>query len=153
MQSFSAIGVFCEDIREEQSGQHTLVGIFSDNVNIPELPLFMPKLAIYIRINLDPAISTRTITTKLKVPGGPELPMANLSNLIDKSTSQARENGMPYAGLLAKTVFSPFPVQAAGKIEAIVQIEGVEYICGALNVIVSAPVAAPEPSAPAPAAT
>jgi hypothetical protein len=42
-----AMGVFCDDIREEVQGMHSLVGIYPDNVNVPVVPRMMPKLGLY----------------------------------------------------------------------------------------------------------
>jgi hypothetical protein len=55
----SAVCIFCEDIREEKSGQDTIVGTLPDNLLINPPPpklqdakALMPKLGMYLRINL-----------------------------------------------------------------------------------------------------
>lgn len=42
----SLITLFAEDIREEKSGQVTLVGIFDDQLEVPSFPVHIPKLAL-----------------------------------------------------------------------------------------------------------
>ncbi|MCK4340815.1 MAG: hypothetical protein KAY37_03735 [Phycisphaerae bacterium] len=42
--------LLCEDVRQETNGQHTLVGVFSDVLHVPVLPLVFPRLAVFVRI-------------------------------------------------------------------------------------------------------
>jgi hypothetical protein len=137
MRPFPIIALFCEDIREEKSGQDTLVGILPDNLNIVNLPGMLSKLGIYIRIQLEHEDNPQTIKIRVKGPLSQHLEIGSLDHLIGQAKSQAQEKGFPFAGLVAKSIISPFPVQELGKIEAIVEIDGTEYICGALNIIQS----------------
>lgn len=41
----------CEDVRLEKNGQLTLVGVFSDVLQVPVLPLVFPRLAVLVRIS------------------------------------------------------------------------------------------------------
>jgi hypothetical protein len=55
--SFSAVPIFCEDIREEVSGLYTIVGALPDQMALPQRleglspPIIVPKLACLIRAN------------------------------------------------------------------------------------------------------
>jgi hypothetical protein len=133
---FSAIALFCEDIREEKSGQDTIVGILPDNINVRRLPAVLPKLAIYLRFHLNAASEFKIIRTRLRVPGADELPLAILDHgLLTEVRTNALSSGMPIAGLISRTMFAPFPVSVAGKFEVIADVEGTDHICGALNVV------------------
>ena len=135
MRPISIIGLFCEDIREEKSGQDTLVGVLPDNIGVKNLPGALAKLGIYIRIQLDRDTDHQTIRTRIKIPERPNIEFASLDHLISDAQTQAEANGMPFAGLIAKGIVAPFQISALGKIEAIVEIDGTEYVCGALNVV------------------
>jgi hypothetical protein len=134
---FLAIAIFCEDIREEKSGQETIVGIFPDNLNVSSVPGMLPKLGIYVRFHLNAAYEFRAIRTKLRVPGADDIPLGTWEEgLVAEVRENALSNGMPFAGLISKTLFAPFPVTAAGRLELVAEIDGADHICGALNVVV-----------------
>jgi hypothetical protein len=157
MRPFSFVGIFCEDIRDEVSGTHTIVGVLPDNINIGGLPGMLPKLGIYIRIQIDKDANPKTLKARMKVPGAGTFEVADFENLIASAKQQAEEKGTPFAGLIAKGSFTPLPISELGRIEAIVEIDGTEYICGVLNLIqpeaaieasaASAPPASPPASA------
>lgn len=41
----------CEDVRLESNGQQTIVGVFSDVIHVPVLPLVFPRLSVLVRVN------------------------------------------------------------------------------------------------------
>jgi hypothetical protein len=135
MRPFSFIGMFCEDIREEVSGTHTLIGILPDNINIGGVPGALPKLGVYIRIQLDKDSNPKTLKSRVKLPGGTIFEFADLQPLIATAKAQAEEKGTPFTGLVAKGTFTPLPIPELGRIEAIVEIDGTEHICGVLNLL------------------
>src|SRR6266516_7357334 len=132
---FSANALFCEDIREEKSGQYTIIGILPDSLNVQRVPAVLPKLGIYLRFHLNTASKFRTIKTRLRVPGGKDIPLAEVDQkLLAEVRTNALSGGMPFAGLVYKTLFSPFGVSAAGRLEVVAEINGADHICGALNI-------------------
>jgi hypothetical protein len=137
MRPFSCIGIFCDDIREEASGAHTLVGVLPDNVNIPGLPAVIPKLGVYIRIQLENDYTPTTLRARIRIPGGDTFEMADFTDLIGPTREQAEAANTPFAGLISKGTFSPLPIKQSGRIETIVEADGIEYICGVLNFVVS----------------
>lgn len=72
---------------------------------------------------------------RIKIPGMPNVEETDLTEFLDKSISQAKTAGMPFAGIQSKTIFTPFPINSPGKIEVIVEADGESYTCGALNMI------------------
>jgi hypothetical protein len=142
-----AIALFCEDIRAEQSGQDTLIGVLPDNMQIGQTPGFIPKLGIYVRILLATDSSAQNIILKMALPDNQEMILGNLEQLIEQARSAAISNKMPYIGLIAKAVMSPFHDLTAGKITVIAHVDGVDYICGALNLVsnISPPISTVSP--------
>jgi hypothetical protein len=136
IQSTSFVGLFCEDIREEKSGQDTIVGVLPDNFAVPSTPVLLPKLAVYFRANWDPSNLPSNVSLKLEVPNQPDINLGNMhSEIIEKGKQEADVKGMPFVGLVFKGIISPFRIQSFGKIVAIVTVDGEDSVCGALNII------------------
>lgn len=140
MSFLSATGLFCEDIREEKQGTDTLIGILPDNMALQPLgqaeqswqPVF-PKLALYVRINVNSEIKIDTLSIKLRLPDGNILNLTSFDKeLIEKSRLDA--SGAPFVGFVSKVVFGPTPMPVKGRFEAIAELNGSETICGFLNV-------------------
>jgi hypothetical protein len=139
----SIVGVFCEDIREEKSGQDTLIGLLPDNLNVAALPGFLqggtpifPKLGLYVRAHLEKKPKTISVTLfntdgSVVISGGWE------SHMLDRAFNDAKQNQLPLVGLIQKIVVSPLPLPRSGKILAVATVNDVEHIVAALNVIVS----------------
>jgi hypothetical protein len=154
MQPLSVIALFCEDIREEKSGQDTLVGTLPDNLNIGAMPTgapptashMLPKLGLYLRINLDSKGDVpKDVSAKLLGTDNAIMASAGWEQaVIDKAFSDSRANDVPLAGLLLKIVGGPFPIREAGKIIAIATVDGMEHVAGVLNVVI-APAASASP--------
>ncbi len=145
MRPFSAIALFCEDIREEKSGVDSLMGVLPDNINVGNLPGMLVKLCVYFRIQLDVDVNPKTMKARIKLPGAAPIEIATFDDLIETSKQHAEAIGLPFAGMIAKAIFTPLAIDQLGKIEAFIEVDGTEYICGALNLVQSAP--NPVPSA------
>src|SRR5204863_1010 len=98
----SAIGIFCEDIREEKSGQVTLVGILPDNVVMPRIPPeiaeknpsarpIIPRIALYVRVHVGADEAMQPLRLKLILPNDSEMEIGTIdTDLITKSQNEAR---------------------------------------------------------------
>jgi hypothetical protein len=135
MPPFSAIAIFCEDIREETSGTHTLVGVLPDNIVVGAVPGMLPKLGIYVRIRMDVDATPKTMTARMKIPGGQLFEIANFAKLIASAKEQAVSNEASFVGFIAKGTLTPLPIPEVGTIEAIVEVDGTDYVCGILKLI------------------
>jgi hypothetical protein len=140
IQQFTILGLFCEDIREEQSGIETLVGILPDNISVPSVPGMMPKLCVYVRINFPPSFQMQPGTIVLRFPDGVEAPVGDLS---DELIATARENTIAEGGLLAgiksRATLSGLTFKEAGRLHLIAKLGDKEYLCGSLNIKVANP--------------
>lgn len=112
----------------------TLVGIFPDNINLPEVPAAIPKLSVYTRINLDPT-RDEDVTVFLRFPDGREEAHSVVDKaVIEKAKEKAREFKSPVAGLVSRISSINFSILSVGRIEAVVNVGGQEYITGSLNI-------------------
>jgi len=151
MHSFSAIAIFCEDIREEVLGTNTIVGVLPDNMRVAALPGSIPKLGLYVRINIDPNSDLEPISVRLVYPNGEEREVIRFTDsLIQRAKSQTLESGGTLAGIISKTVFSDFALREVGRIRALVKVGDREVVAGSLNVKI-AEATSPTASEPQPA--
>jgi hypothetical protein len=152
----STVGLFCEDIREERSGQDTLIGILPDNLELAPTPTATPglriisRLCLYIRINVDPSFDPGPLTIRLIYPNGEELTFGPMDPaLVKKTREEALADGKPYAGLISKVVLGNFNAKSDGRVRLMLNAGGEDYLCGALNVRLL-PAAAASASGPQP---
>jgi hypothetical protein len=137
----SAVAIFCEDIREEKSGQDTIVGTLPDNLNVsspppsPDAVGMLPKFGLYMRINISTADQPKEVQARLIDPKGTVIAKSDWErSVLDKAFADARANAMPITGLVLKLVAAPFPIVAMGKLTAIAVVDSKEYVAGALNI-------------------
>jgi hypothetical protein len=153
MTAFDVICVFCEDVRDELSGQQSLIGILPDIINIegpppptPNSIAHLPKLGCYLRAHF------------FTEGGQPKEVMARIENnkgaviartqwkpeMVTQAFDNANSNQMPFAGLIFKFVMGPVPIGApGGRLTAILTVDGEDSVAGALNIIL--PTASPHP--------
>jgi hypothetical protein len=152
MVRFSAVCLICEDIREEKSGQDTIVGLFPDNLNIERASLptgeravlpegtiiTLPRLAFYIRVHFSiesarpKAVFSRVVSNEGTVIINGEW----TSEILNKAFDDAARAQMPFVGLVFKLVAARIPVALpGGKITAVVTVDGVDQVAGAVNII------------------
>ena len=132
---WQAIGIFCEDLREERNGQEIIVGTMPDNIAVGQMPALLPKLGLYIRIHLYPAASIKFISTKIRFPDKSELQLGSFNqSVIEDAQMRAQDAGAPVTGLISRGVLSPLNLPMAGRVLAIVEVDGQELVCAALNV-------------------
>ena len=135
MQRLSVVALFCEDVREEKSGGETLIGIYPDNVNVPSIPCAFPKLALYVRINLNVEFDHPSLSLTLTMPDKTQVAVTQFErSLIDKALADARATGNPIAGLIGRVVSGNFPVPIPGRIVATVKVGDESIVAGSLNV-------------------
>jgi hypothetical protein len=138
----AAIGLFCEDIREERSGQDTIIGVLPDRINITSLPGMLPKLCLYVRVHVSPPEEVGPIVARIIMPDGKTLAEGKMEDeKIEQSRSKAAKDGHPYMGVILKFVIAPLPITQEGRISAEVDIGGrkEKEVCGALHLNLLAP--------------
>ncbi|MFM9850597.1 MAG: DUF6941 family protein [Hyphomicrobiaceae bacterium] len=141
MAEISAVGIFCEDAREEKSGQVTLVGILPDTINVPAMPGMLAKLAVYIRVHISPPDApVERVTARLLMPNGDELVASEVEReKISAARAKAVTAGNPILGFILRFTATPLMVQAPGRFLAEVTVGEQTSICGALTIELTPP--------------
>lgn len=130
----SAIALFCEDAREEQGGLFSLIGVMPDNIEVPEIPGLIPKLAIYVRVNLEVGYNPRSLMLWLQGPNEVKHELTEFeADMIEKTRQQASADNNTIAGLQARAVSAPFPVFEEGRVQVILDVDGAEQVIGSVN--------------------
>lgn len=138
MNPIAAITIFCEDIREEKAGTDTVIGIFTDNIEVPQVGGIFPKICAYTRINVDHASNLGDLRLKIFGIDGSQILDAQMDPaLIDKARSDSLTDGNPITSLVFKTVMSNVAVFQAGRISAVVTSALGDIQSGSLNIKVA----------------
>jgi hypothetical protein len=146
MDIIRGLAIFCEDIREEISGQNTLIGIMADNLAVPSTPVVLARLAIYTRVYFDISAQPETVSAVVEMPSGERFELGGATiDLVKGGFATARDNNVQLAGIILKGLFSPLPISSVGAINAIVSIGARQHILGTLNVIIDPAATAPQP--------
>ena len=148
MPAFSAVAIFCEDIREEKSGQDIIIGTMLDNVHVQglanppagALPM-LARLGTYLRIHFPTeGAEPKEVSAKLIDAHGALMTHTTWPNaIIQKAFSDSKTNQMPLVGLIMKAIVGPLPIAAPGKITVVVTVDGQELIAGAVNIVLVSP--------------
>jgi hypothetical protein len=148
MRPWHAVALFCEDIRDEQGPKKSLMGVLPDNLTVPETPGALPKLGIYVRINLDPSTKdVGEIAVKLRFADGTENSLGGFdADTVKRSLLDARSKGAPWCGFVLTALAIPFPVTNSGQILAVALVGDEEVVCGGLNILLEPPKQKPSPA-------
>lgn len=138
----NCVGLFCEDIREESSGTHTIVGVMPDNLNLAGSPVdradatvLFPKFGVYLRVNLDASLHpSASIKARLALPGTPDILLGEVSiEMIKIAFSDAKAKKFPIVGLIFKAVFSPLQLKESGIACLYAKIDEEDFVGAVLN--------------------
>ncbi len=77
--------IFCEDIREEKSNKHILIGVFSGGVNVVKIPATI-KVAVYAQIEIKGDVP-KEIFIKFSGPGKGQA-ILKVEVVVDETESQ-----------------------------------------------------------------
>lgn len=141
----SVVAIFCDDIREEKSGQITLVGVLGDNINVGFPPdrgdgsadskfvRVIPRLGIYIRINFDASAELGPTSLKITMPDGEVIHEAMVEESVVATARSTREKGNALAGIIQRIQFGGVPLRQLGRLTVEVTIGQQAYLAGYLN--------------------
>jgi len=140
MSPISVVALFCEDIRDEVGGTISLIGIFSDNAELPPLvegtAVMISKLSVYIRINFD---ADRDLPAPIKyhviMPDGVRIPAGEINKETIDSARSTKRLGNPIAGLFGRFQMNSLVFAKPGRIVVEVDIDSETYLAGALNFV------------------
>jgi Family of unknown function (DUF6941) len=135
----SIIGIFCEDIRAEVNGLHTIVGVLPENIDFPKLPAIFPKLYLYIRYRLDPSIDPGPISVEWVMPNGTSIAKTALdAAMVKEARETAIANKAPLVGFISQFMASPLQLAEPGRILAVAHVGDRSFVCASLYVNVRA---------------
>src|SRR5215467_7522451 len=135
MPLWHAVGLFCEDIRQEQNGQ-SLMAIWPDNLNLLQLPTILPRIAVFVRIQVDPVASVGAVSASLRLVDGSENQIGRFTEGSVRDTQRAsRDIGLPWAGFMLSAIAFGFTINSTGKMLIVARVGEEEIVCGALNII------------------
>lgn len=136
MHEISAIALFCDDIREEKSGAHSIIGIMGDNIIVPGFPGAVPKLGIYIRLHLSVEFKPCKFAVSLIYPNGDRLQVNEIEQaLVRKTLKDAKLTKTNIAGIYSQLVAAPFPVSQEGRIAVEISWNQSSMMIGGLNFV------------------
>lgn len=144
MKDISAFAIFCEDIRREAGGRHSIIGTYSDTMEVPSFPGALRRLGVFFRIRFDVnGTFDQPISVDLEVDNGEivhETPEPIGRDLLERSLAKSRERGMPYTTITGRMEVEE-PVHLAGpcRILALLKVGDEREVCGILNLRLKEP--------------
>ncbi len=126
---------FCEDIRFEMRGMVSLIGLISGRLVVNrEPPLVLPKLGLFIEVRTSLEEAPQRLTFVVSSPWGRELLHVESSGeTLAAEVARARADPTSEGFTLGlRTVLSPLPVDALGRLRVTVGIDGVPFNAGSL---------------------
>jgi uncharacterized protein DUF6941 len=138
MRSLNAIALFCEDIRAEEGGTLTLVGLLPDNLDLAPMgptAKWLGRFAIYIRVNFSPKENIGSARLRLVGADGQIHEFGNIpAETIETAREAAMKKGNALAGVITRTVLPGTLLQQLGTMRVEVVIDEETYVAGALTV-------------------
>lgn len=145
MSRISIVALFCQDIREEKDNVVSLIGILPDNLLTPKIAAdaqgfvrsslrVLSSLHIYLRINFDPDFDLPEAQMRIVLPTDEIVEVGKISSdVIAQSRSQAKEAGLPMAGVLSRLGIGGFAMPKPGLLKFEVVLGDEVHLAGALN--------------------
>jgi hypothetical protein len=101
--------------------------------------LLFPKLAIYLRLNIETANKPEgSITARASIPGMPEMPLGELGrDAIEQAFAESAAKNLPLVGVVFKAVVSPVQITKPGLASAFIKIEDTEILAATLNILIA----------------
>jgi hypothetical protein len=98
------------------------------------VPARLTKLAIYVRISVDPYVDAMPVALRLVFPNGEEK-RANEINaeLLASARADVRKTGAPRATAICRIVMQAFPVISYGQMKAVLRSDDGEVVCATPN--------------------
>lgn len=138
MGDLNAVALFCDDIREEKAGTHTLVGIYNDNVGVPTIPGGLPKLGIYVRVTFPIDIKPSEMKILFIPPvGDPQVLSIIDEAMISKSIADTKMQSGIISTIYSIALAVPFSVPQEGRFLVKLETGGESRVIGSLNFILA----------------
>lgn len=132
------ITIFADDIRQEEDGKSFIIGVYSDGLDIPQVPVMVPTFAFLIKL-LEP-IEFKGRTARIKIFGpsesGPEVIFDQEldASRWDITDSNDFDPEAEYVGSSLIIRASPLPVKAPGYFRVRAYYDDEEIKLGSLRI-------------------
>jgi len=112
--------IFCEDIRNEVDGKHTLVGVVQGRVGFPNYPVILPKFCLYITYSQSTELPRQPVDLRIIFESTEGEETLLISAVIDieegfKAAAQIPDNHLIAAQ--ANAILTPLQVGSPGRIK------------------------------------
>lgn len=133
--NYCALCLFCEDIRQEQGSQETLIGILPNNINVQSLPGMMPKLGVYVRYHFSIDYRPKSVQSFfLDTEENEILKMGIDESLLSETFSSSKRLNQPILGFMSRAVTAPFVFNHEGLYKVITDVDGEQFVAGILDI-------------------
>ena len=136
MSSWHAIGLFCEDIREEN---RSVLGIFADNLLLPTLPATLARMGMYVRVNVPSDTIPQRISVAIGNPDGDNELMHIDLEAVKDALEGSKKNELSLAGFILTAIASPMTFNKPGQLYLVARYGDEEMICGNLRIVLPSP--------------
>jgi hypothetical protein len=137
--NWHAVGVFCDDIRPENEGRMSVMGIMPDNADVPGFPYMILRLGAYVRVHVLPTSNINQIEVLIRFPTGQQQTLGTFDAVqISKSKADAKESGASWCGFITAAVAGNVTIPESGILRLVAKVGEEEAICGSLNLRQSA---------------
>jgi len=145
MNKFNIVALFCQDIREEKDEVVSLIGILPDNLQTPKMvpdaqgvirstARMLSSLHIYLRINFDPDFDLPEAYMRIVLPTEEVIEIGKIpGDVIAKARSQAKETGLPLAGVISRLGIGSFAMPKPGLLRLEVVLGDEIHLAGIQN--------------------
>ena len=128
--------LYAEDVRQEVTGQMSIIGVFQGGLRVPSVPTHLPKLAIIANLRMPSEKAPSSVKLEVHRDGevlqAIEPPPEFLQSVI-KQPRAGLDDGYAMQFVVG---FAGFPVPAAGKLEVRAMIDGVVLRGNSLEITV-----------------
>lgn len=131
--AFEAMSFFCEDIREEKSGQDSVIGFMPDNIALVSMPATIARMALYTRLRIGNSFDIRPISITIKIDEEEIFLTAIEDSLLHDTKNEMRMNAMPFGQIISRARFNGFQVLNPGLAQVIAQTDRFQTVCGAVR--------------------
>lgn len=134
-----AHAIYCDDIRQEVGGKITLVGIYSGQCLVREIPCTLPKLCLSLNVSASRAKPVRSLIVVGAFAGNEVINMTLDSTQIAEimAPSEGQRPDSKHMMLVLMAALSPFNVSTPGKLTLTVTADGEDIYCEGLNISIA----------------
>lgn len=130
--------LYAEDVRQEITGQMSIIGVFQGGLRVPFVPINLPKLAIIANLRVPSEKAPTSLILEVHRRGEilqTVTPPPEFLQSVTKQPGARLDEGSTIQFVVG---FAGFPVPAAGKLEVRATIDGVVLQANSLEITVDA---------------